>query len=78
MKQNTFLALSTEVSEPFIIPNVSPISSPKLEGKSRADSISGTVASDQRSQPLVAHGNGGVVDGDELLSSRKSSAIDLS
>lgn len=29
-----FLTLSTEVSEPFVIPNVSPVSSPKVEAVS--------------------------------------------
>ncbi|KGU01271.1 hypothetical protein MEQ_05818 [Candida albicans P87] len=38
MEQPTqFLQLSTESSEPFIIPNVSPISSPKLLAKSTTD-----------------------------------------
>ncbi|KGQ81811.1 hypothetical protein MG7_05837 [Candida albicans P34048] len=38
MEQPTqFLQLSTESSEPFIIPNVSPVSSPKLLAKSTTD-----------------------------------------
>ncbi|CAX40039.1 conserved hypothetical protein [Candida dubliniensis CD36] len=32
--QLQFLQLSTEISQPFIIPNISPISSPKLLAKS--------------------------------------------
>ncbi|CAI5755543.1 unnamed protein product [Candida verbasci] len=32
-QQQQFLTLSSEVSEPFIIPNISPVSSPKLQAK---------------------------------------------
>ncbi|WLF79001.1 hypothetical protein PVL30_002750 [Lodderomyces elongisporus] len=88
---STFLSLTSEASEPFVIPNVSPVSSPKLTAKSsRQSSISETLASlrgransggTSLLKPLAAiddhDSQVAVNDGEELLPVRKLSAIDL-
>ncbi|KAI3405904.1 hypothetical protein KGF56_001123 [Candida oxycetoniae] len=76
-----FLQLSTEVSEPFIIPNVSPVSSPKLMAKKWQYSISEALSNNRtndssRMSPLVV-GVEEKNEEEELIPARKFSTIDL-
>ena len=77
MSFTNFLELSTEISEPFIIPNVSPVTSPKLASRSaRATAKMPSMGTDNLT-PLVA-----IEEHDEeidstLISTRKLSVLDL-
>ncbi|EMG48770.1 hypothetical protein SBY92_004042 [Candida maltosa Xu316] len=73
-----FLQLSTEVSEPFIIPNVSPVSSPRLNAKSAT--INGRLPNmgGNNLSPLVVIEEEHDEELDStLLSTRQLSIIDL-
>ncbi|KAK6459075.1 uncharacterized protein RJT20DRAFT_124222 [Scheffersomyces xylosifermentans] len=48
-----FLTLSTEVSEPFVIPNVSPVSSPKMQAISPTIEALPASALPEAVSPLV-------------------------
>ncbi|RCK58755.1 hypothetical protein Cantr_07687 [Candida viswanathii] len=77
MSNNNFLELSTEVSEPFIIPNVSPVSSPRLASKSaRASSKMPTMGTDKVNPLVVIEEQHEDVD-PTLISTRKLSVLDL-
>ena len=77
MSFTNLLELSTEISEPFIIPNVSPVTSPKLASRSaRATAKMPSMGTDNLT-PLVA-----IEEHDEeidstLISTRKLSVLDL-
>lgn len=50
---DTFLTLSTEVSEPFLIPNVSPISSPNLVPAEQVKEQENILAGRDRSVSII-------------------------
>lgn len=52
MAAQQFLVLSSEISKPFIIPNVSPVSNSVSATPSRANSVSNDVQSRRPSQLL--------------------------
>lgn len=69
---SNFLTLSSEISEPFVIPNVSPISSPKLN----AISFEGIQNDASRAMginfhPVIAH------DDDDARKERAMSVLDI-
>lgn len=70
-----FLTLSTQVSQPFVIPNVSPISSPKLDALS-LPSTSSNIAG-FTFHPLIPHDNSVELSDESLLNDRKVSIIEL-
>ncbi|KAI5954521.1 hypothetical protein KGF54_002296 [Candida jiufengensis] len=70
-----FLTLSSETSEPFIIPNVSPVSSPKLNAKLN-DSTKQPIMGTQKLTPLVTIEDDNEEDS-KLISTRKLSDFEL-
>lgn len=77
MSLNNFLELSTEISEPFIIPNVSPVTSPRLASRSAHASNKMPTMGTNSLTPLVAIEEHNEDVDSTLISTRKLSVLDL-